>query len=61
MENTGKTDLQFLEMFRSSRFQDLSVSEWLRHTPRELVMAHLNLDRSTLDAIPDEAPVVVPF
>jgi oxalate decarboxylase len=60
VENTGKTDLKFLEMFKASQFQDLSVSEWLTHTPPELVMAHLNIDKSTLNAIPKEAYVLVP-
>jgi len=40
IENTGDTDLVFLEMFKSSYYQDLSLSEWLAHTPPELVMAH---------------------
>jgi oxalate decarboxylase len=53
------TDLKFLEMFKSERFQDLSLSEWLTHTPPELVMAHLNLDRQTLQAIPTEMRVLV--
>jgi len=60
IENTGKTDLIFLEMFNSSFYQDLSLSEWLTHTPPELVMAHLNIDRATLDAIPNDEFVVVP-
>jgi oxalate decarboxylase len=42
IENTGDTDLVFLEMFgKVDRYQDLSFSEWLAHTPAELVMAHL--------------------
>ena len=32
IENTGDTDLIFLEMFKSSFYQDLSLSEWLAHT-----------------------------
>jgi oxalate decarboxylase len=60
IENTGDTDLQFLEMFRSNQFQDLSLSEWLTHTPPELVMSHLNIDKATLDALPKEQVVVVP-
>jgi oxalate decarboxylase len=59
IENTGNTDLRFLEMFRSSYFQDLSVSEWLTHTPPELVMAHLNIDRRTLNSIPKQAIPIV--
>jgi len=60
IENTGDTDLKFLEMFKSSVYQDLSLSEWLSHTPPELVMAHLNIDKATLDAIPKEKLVIVP-
>src|SRR5207302_2456370 len=39
IDNTGDQDLRFIEVFRSSRFEDLSLSEWLAHTPPELVMA----------------------
>lgn len=60
IENTGSTDLKFLEMFRDSRFQELALSEWLTHTPPDLVMAHLNIDQATLNAIPKEANVIVP-
>jgi oxalate decarboxylase len=60
IENTGTTDLKFLEMFKSSFYQDLSLSEWLTHTPPELVAAHLNLDKATLDALPKERTVIMP-
>jgi len=60
IQNTGSTDLKFLEMFKSSFYQDLALSEWLRHTPPELVMAHLEIDKSTLDAIPTDEPIVMP-
>ena len=60
IENTGTTDLKFLEMFKSSFYQDLALSEWLAHTPPELVAAHLNLDKATLEALPKEKPVIMP-
>src|SRR6201988_886097 len=60
IENTGDTDLKFLEMFKSSYYQDLGLSEWLAHTPPELVAAHLHLDKATLDALPREKPVIMP-
>jgi oxalate decarboxylase len=60
IENTGDTDLIFLEMFKSSFYQDLSLSEWLAHTPPELVMAHLNIDKATLDAMAKDKLVIVP-
>jgi oxalate decarboxylase len=60
VENTGDEDLIFLEMFNSSHYQDLSFSEWLSHTPPELVMAHLKIDQATLDAIPKTEQVLMP-
>jgi len=61
IENTGDTDLKFLEMFKASVYQGLALSEWLTHTPPELVMAHLKIDRTTLDAIPRDETVVMPL
>jgi oxalate decarboxylase len=60
IENTGDTDLKFLEMFKSSYFQDLALNEWLTHAPPEFVMAHLNLDQATLDAIPKQNYAILP-
>jgi oxalate decarboxylase len=60
----GDTDLIFLEMFKSSYYQDLSLSVWLAHTPPELVMAHLKIDKATLDAISSISktkPVLMPL
>jgi oxalate decarboxylase len=61
VENTGDTDLVFLEMFKADRFQDLSFAEWLAHTPAELVMAHLKIDKTTFDAIPRNGAVITPL
>jgi oxalate decarboxylase len=60
VQNTGSADLKFLEMFKSGLYQDLALSEWLRHTPPELVMAHLEIGKETLDAIPKDEPIVMP-
>jgi oxalate decarboxylase len=60
IQNTGDTDLVFLEMFKSGFYQDLSLSQWLSHTPPELVMAHLNIDKATMDTIPRDELVIVP-
>lgn len=60
VENVGTTDLKFLEMFKSSQYQDFALSEWLAHTPPELVAAHLRLEKATLDALPKEKMVFMP-
>ena len=51
VENTSHEPLRFLEMFRSDRFADLSLAQWMALIPRELVQAHLNLDEQTMSAI----------
>ncbi len=59
VENVGDTDLVFLEMFKAGRFEDLSLSDWVTHTPPELIMQHLGISQETLQKIPkDKAPVV---
>lgn len=61
IENTGDTDLIFLEMFKADRFMDLSLSEWVSNTPPELVMQHLGIDKETLSAIPKTKPLITPI
>lgn len=59
VENTGKTTLRFLEMFRSPKFEDVPLAQWLAFTPHELVRAHLNIDESVLAKIPPrKLPIV---
>ncbi len=60
IENTGDTDLIFLEMFKADRYQDLSLSDWITHTPPELVMAHLGISKETLGMIPKDKLNTVP-
>jgi oxalate decarboxylase len=60
IENTGDTDLIFLEMFKSDRFQELSLSQWLTHTPPELVTHHLGIGKDILERIPKDRPDIVP-
>ncbi len=60
IENIGDTDLVFLEMFRADRYQDLSLSDWITHTPPDLVMAHLGISRETLHRIPKSKLNLVP-
>jgi len=59
IENRGDTPLRFLEMFKSARYADVSLSQWLGLTPPELVQAHLNLDPQTMAALRKDKPIVV--
>src|ERR1700739_1768065 len=52
IENTGKGDVIFLEMFKADQFVDVSLNNWLRRVPPEAVAAHLNLDSEQIARIP---------
>jgi oxalate decarboxylase len=60
IKNTGDTDLKFLEIFRSDRFEDVSLSDWLAHAPRALVAQHLNMDPSVIAQFPSNKPEIMP-
>jgi oxalate decarboxylase len=59
IENTGNTTLRFLELFRSNHYADVSLEQWMAVTPPELVAAHLNIDRSSIAALPKREQIVV--
>jgi oxalate decarboxylase len=54
VENTGDTDLVVLEMFKAHEFVDVSLNNWIRHLPPEMVTSHLGLDATTIQSIPAE-------
>ncbi len=60
VKNVGDGDVQFLEVFRSSRYADISLSDWLTHTPPALVAQHLNIDEAALAKFPENRPLVMP-
>jgi oxalate decarboxylase len=59
IENTGDTDLVFLEMFKASEFADISLNNWIRRLPPETVTSHLNLGRGEIERIPPEKLSVI--
>jgi oxalate decarboxylase len=46
-------------VFRASRYEEVSLSNWLTHTPPKLVAQHLNVDERTIAGWPDNAPGVM--
>jgi oxalate decarboxylase len=61
VENTGNTDLVFLELFKSDHYAEVSLSDWLAHTPPQLVMSHLKISPEVLARFPKSRPDVVPL
>ncbi|PPR01312.1 hypothetical protein CVT24_006345 [Panaeolus cyanescens] len=51
IENIGNTTLKFLEVLKSNRFQDISLSQWLALTPHNVVKAHLDLPDEVLSKL----------
>ena len=60
VENVGDTDLQFVGVFRAPRYEEVSLSNWLTHTPPKLVAQHLNVDEATIAKWPDNSPGIMP-
>ncbi len=58
-ENTGDTDLVVLELFAAEEFMDVSLNEWLRRVPSEMLKAHLNIDKEMAKRIPAEKRYLV--
>jgi oxalate decarboxylase len=58
--NIGDSDLRFAGMLRSLRYEEVSPTNWLTHTPPALVAQHLNVDEATIAQWPDNNPGIAP-
>lgn len=61
IQNTGDRTLWYLEMFRSDRFADVSLTQWMALTPRDLVARNLHVGPELIDALRKEKQPVVKF
>jgi oxalate decarboxylase len=60
IKNVGDSDLVFLEIFKTDAYQDISLSDWLSHTPPALVAAHFNLSVEDIGKFANAIPGVMP-
>jgi oxalate decarboxylase len=60
IENTGTEDVIFLEMFKSAEFSDVSLNQWIRRLPEQIVEQHLHLNGGEIQRIPDAKDPVLP-
>ncbi len=61
IENTGTEDVVFLEMFKSDKFVDVSLNQWIRRLPKLIVEEHLKLNSAEIEKIPaTHNPVIAP-
>ncbi|MFC7442231.1 oxalate decarboxylase family bicupin [Laceyella putida] len=61
IQNTGDQSLWFLEMFKSDRFADVSLNQWMALTPRELVEDNLHVGPKLINALRTEKWPVVKY
>jgi oxalate decarboxylase len=61
VENTGDTDLVYMEVFKADRFEEVSLSDWLAHSPIDMVAETLNIDPALIAQFPKNRPDIVPL
>lgn len=59
IENTGNTDVLFLEIFKAPQFVDFSLNNWIGRMPPEMAMAHLKITQEALRRIPSEKQPII--
>jgi oxalate decarboxylase len=60
IENKGDSDLVFLEVFPTAHYEDISLAEWLAHTPSRLVDQHIATGEDFLRKIGKKEAVITP-
>lgn len=61
IQNTGNETLWFLEMFKSDRFEDVSLNQWMALTPKDLIKSNLNVGSKLIDSLRKEKGIVVKY
>ena len=60
IENTGTEDVVFLELFKSPRYMDFSLNQWIARMPDKMAEAHLKLPAKTIRSAPQGENDVLP-
>jgi oxalate decarboxylase len=60
IENTGTEDVVFLELFKTSHYQDVSLNQWIARMPDKMAQAHLKLALQAIRSAPQDKSVVLP-
>lgn len=51
IQNIGDKTVRFLEIFKSDRYEDVSLKQWMALTSPELEKAHLHLGKAAMEAL----------
>lgn len=60
IENTGSDELVFLEVFRSDKYAEVTLMNWLAHTPKAMVEQTLNLSAETISHFARKVEDILP-
>jgi oxalate decarboxylase len=60
VENIGDNDVILMSVFRTSHYEEVSLSDWLAHTPPAMVAQTLNLHPAAIAKFPKNSPGIVP-
>jgi oxalate decarboxylase len=60
IENIGDTDLVFMTVFKAARYEEVSLSDWLAHTPPAMVAQTLNFDPAVIAKFSKNSPGIMP-
>ncbi len=52
IENIGDKPFVYLELFRTAKFEDVSLAQWLANVPPEVVADTINVPRELIEALP---------
>jgi oxalate decarboxylase len=58
--NTGSTDIIMVETFKDKQFSEVTLSQWLAVSPRQMVAETLKMDPRLIEQISKGRPDVVP-
>jgi oxalate decarboxylase len=59
VENTGNDDLAFLALFKSSYFSEVSLNQWMRRLPMQMIREHLGLGPAAVSKIPNRGDNII--
>ncbi len=59
IENIGSTTVRCINVFNTTKYKDVSLSNWMALTPPALIRGHLGLDDVAMKALRRERDAVV--
>lgn len=61
IQNTGNETLWYLEVFKSPKYADISLTQWMALVPKQIVESNLNVGPELMDALRKDKWEVVRF